>query len=90
MSATRNIAADVGATITQIWSEVLAIPVDASSDFFESGGYSVSVVQILSRIFEVYDLELSVRDVFDNPLLGEFINIVWEHLERGTETCTLN
>lgn len=87
MTTIRDGATDVGVTITRIWGDVLAVPVDVNSDFFESGGYSISVVQILNRIREIYGLELSVRDVFDNPVLGNFINIVRARLEEGTNKC---
>ncbi|MBV8932084.1 MAG: hypothetical protein JOZ47_21760 [Kutzneria sp.] len=71
-----NSGADVGETVTLIWREVLAVPVDENSDFFESGGHSVAVLQIINRIQECYGTELSVRDVFENSVLGDFIGVV--------------
>ncbi|MEH1098512.1 branched-chain amino acid aminotransferase [Micromonospora sp. CPCC 205561] len=68
--------ADIGETVTLIWREVLAIPVDADSDFFESGGHSVAVLQVINRIQERFGTELSVRDLFENSVLGDFIDVV--------------
>ncbi|WP_442934035.1 phosphopantetheine-binding protein [Micromonospora sp. CPCC 205561] len=62
--------------MTLIWREVLAIPVDADSDFFESGGHSVAVLQVINRIQERFGTELSVRDLFENSVLGDFIDVV--------------
>ncbi|WP_370040294.1 phosphopantetheine-binding protein [Micromonospora sp. M71_S20] len=62
--------------MTLIWREVLAIAVDADSDFFESGGHSVAVLQVLNRIQEQLGTEMSVRDLFENPVLGDFVDVV--------------
>ncbi|MFV2115555.1 phosphopantetheine-binding protein [Micromonospora sp. LOL_025] len=68
--------ADIGETVTLIWREVLAIAVDADSDFFESGGHSVAVLQVLNRIQEQLGIEMSVRDLFENSVLGDFVDVV--------------
>ncbi|MEU0531851.1 phosphopantetheine-binding protein [Amycolatopsis tolypomycina] len=87
MTETRNSTADVGATVTRIWGEVLAVPVGEESDFFESGGHSVTAMQVLNRIHDTYGVEVSVRDLFENPVLGEFIDAVRARLNGKADSC---
>lgn len=77
----RNLSSDVGETVTSIWREVLATPVTEDSDFFESGGHSLAVLQVLNRIQEHYGIELSVRDIFENPVLRDFIGVVRKQVD---------
>lgn len=68
--------AGVAETVTRIWQEVLATHVDTDSDFFESGGHSVAVLQVINRIEERFGIEPSVRDLFENSVLGDFIAVI--------------
>lgn len=74
-------APPVGDAVTLIWREVLATPVDEDSDFFECGGHSVAVLQVINRIQERHGVELSVRDLFENSVLGDFIAVVRTRLD---------
>ncbi|WP_189824154.1 acyl carrier protein [Streptomyces finlayi] len=59
-------------TVTGIWKEVLLVDVDAASDFFEEGGHSLAVMQLVNRLQENYGVEMSIGDIFEYPTLGEF------------------
>ncbi len=50
--------------------EVLGVKgVRASDDFFDIGGHSLSAVQLVSRVAEVFGTEISIEDVFETPLI---------------------
>ncbi len=54
-----------------IWSEVLGRPVAGSgSHFFELGGHSLLATQVTSRIRDVFQAALPVRDLFAHPTLS--------------------
>jgi acyl carrier protein len=77
----RNGSTEVDQKVALIWREVLATPVTEDSDFFESGGHSLAVLNVLNRIQEYYGTELSVRDIFENSVLRDFIAVVRKRTE---------
>ncbi len=58
--------------LARIWTEVLGQdPGGADADFFSLGGSSVSAGQMLARVQTETGVELTFRDVFDAPRLGD-------------------
>lgn len=56
-----------------IWSRLLGIVrVSIHDDFFELGGHSLLGTQLVSRVREALDVELTVRALFDAPTLCAF------------------
>jgi acyl carrier protein len=67
----------VEAVIARIWAAVLKRPViDAEANFFDLGGNSLSSVQIMSRIREVFRVELELHRLFDAPTVAELAAMV--------------
>ena len=67
----------VEAVIARIWASVLKRPVmDAEANFFDLGGNSLSSVQIMSRIREVFRVELELHRLFDAPTVAELAAMV--------------
>jgi amino acid adenylation domain-containing protein len=58
-------------TLAGIWSEVFAAGrIGAADSFLELGGHSLLAVQVIARVRDRLGVELSLRDVFENPVLG--------------------
>jgi amino acid adenylation domain-containing protein/non-ribosomal peptide synthase protein (TIGR01720 family) len=56
--------------LAQIWADVLGVQrVGRQDHFFELGGHSLLATQLVSRAWEVFDVELAVRDLFETPRL---------------------
>lgn len=53
-----------------IWSDVLGVErIGIHDNFFELGGHSLLITQIASRVRQVFDTELPVRTLFENPTI---------------------
>jgi amino acid adenylation domain-containing protein/non-ribosomal peptide synthase protein (TIGR01720 family) len=62
-----------------IWAEVLGLErIGAHADFFAAGGHSLLGVQVVSRVREVFGIELSLRDLFETPVLSALAQRVEE------------
>ena len=59
--------------MAEIWREVLGIDVlGIEENFFDLGGHSLLVTQVLSRVKYVFQIELPVRCLFENPTVEVF------------------
>ena len=58
--------------LASIWQQVLRVPVLGIHDnFFELGGHSLLATQLISRVQDVFELELPLRSLFENPTVAE-------------------
>jgi acyl transferase domain-containing protein/acyl carrier protein len=76
--STPNGAGDtVEARLRALWTEVLgADSFTDESDFFELGGDSLSAVQLMGRIRDVFGVEFGIATVFDHPSIRELAGTV--------------
>ncbi|HYW71139.1 MAG TPA: amino acid adenylation domain-containing protein [Pyrinomonadaceae bacterium] len=67
--------------LATIWGEVLQVErVGLKDDFFEMGGHSLLATQLLSRVREVFHLEIALRHIFEEPTLAAFAAVVQQAL----------
>jgi acyl carrier protein len=60
-----------------IWKEVLGREeIGVDENFFEIGGHSLMVIQVMSRIFKTLNIKIDLRDVFNHPTIAELAEIV--------------
>jgi amino acid adenylation domain-containing protein len=70
--------------VAATWSELLAIDrVGAYDDFFHLGGHSLNATQLISRVRELFGVELSLRNVFEHSTLAAFARLVREARDVG-------
>ncbi|WP_316634066.1 non-ribosomal peptide synthetase [uncultured Flavobacterium sp.] len=65
-----------------IWEETLEKDkIGVTDNFFEAGGHSLKVIQLIARINKSFDVDLSLRALFANPtiesLSNEIDNTYW-------------
>ncbi|WP_309736612.1 amino acid adenylation domain-containing protein, partial [Chamaesiphon sp. OTE_75_metabat_556] len=61
--------------LAPIWSELLGVEqIGAHDHFFDLGGHSLIATQMLVRVREVFQVELSFDRLFDSPTLAGFAN----------------
>jgi amino acid adenylation domain-containing protein/FkbM family methyltransferase len=57
--------------LAAIWSEILGIErIGADDSFLDLGGHSLLATQVLARVRDRLGVALSLRDVFERPVLG--------------------
>jgi amino acid adenylation domain-containing protein len=63
--------------LVAIWHEVLNVEkVSINDNFVELGGHSLLLISILSKIHQVFNVELQLADVFDNPTVKELSRLI--------------
>ena len=68
-SAPRNPVEDM---LAGIWAEVLGLDnVDIHDNFFSVGGHSLLATQVVSRLNQVFQVDVPLRNVFENPTIAK-------------------
>jgi acyl-coenzyme A synthetase/AMP-(fatty) acid ligase len=63
--------------VAQVWRDVLKVDrVGVSDTFWELGGHSLLATRALSRIEELFEIDLPLQTLFSSPSLGEFAAMV--------------
>jgi amino acid adenylation domain-containing protein len=66
--------------IAEVWQNVLKLErVGIHDNFFDLGGHSLLASQVISRIGEKYQIEITLRNLFKQPTLAELANLVMDH-----------
>jgi hypothetical protein len=74
----------VEATLAEIWAEVLRQrQIGIHDDFFASGGHSLIATQILSRVRDVFQVELPLHVFFLTPTVAGLAGALQEHQANG-------
>ena len=59
--------------LTGIWTELLRVRhITAADNFFDLGGHSLLATQLISRVREVFNVELPLRALFESPVLSHW------------------
>ncbi len=58
--------------LADIWSRILGVErISTTANFFELGGHSLMATQLVSRVRDVFNIELPLRTVFEAPVLAQ-------------------
>jgi acyl transferase domain-containing protein/acyl carrier protein len=75
---------DFERAIAQIWQKLLGIDsIGTQDDFFEAGGHSLLATQVMSRLYQRYDVDVPLRTLFEATTVGAFAERV-EQIVRAS------
>jgi acyl carrier protein len=70
--------------VADIWAEVLKLDtLSVQDNFFDLGGHSLKATQVISRVREIFQLDLPIRVLFEAPTVGEFTRKLNEKLTES-------
>jgi amino acid adenylation domain-containing protein len=70
--------------LTGIWAELLRVErVGVKDNFFQLGGHSLLATQLVSRVRETFQVEISLRRLFEGPTVSGLALAVEEALHAG-------
>lgn len=80
-SGDRNGTAEsTGQYLQQLWSVQLNRPrVDINDDFFESGGSSMQVIEMLMTVSEKFGKEIDFAEFFKEPCIRKLHELLGSH-----------
>jgi amino acid adenylation domain-containing protein len=71
--------------VAAVWAEVLGLErVGAHDNFFELGGHSLLATQVISRLRQLFPVELPLRRLFEEPTVANLARAITE----SQDACT--
>ncbi|GAB3638883.1 hypothetical protein GCM10027422_44740 [Hymenobacter arcticus] len=68
--------------LCQLWAEILNQPAIGTSDsFFEFGGHSLNVIQLLGQLRTEFQVSLQLKDIFAYPTIGQLAPLLQAALQ---------
>lgn len=72
--------------VAHIWSRTLGIEtLDVRDDFFALGGHSLVAVRVVMDMAEQSGVEMTLRDLFERPVLLELASLIDDRQRRGPQ-----
>jgi aryl carrier-like protein len=63
--------------VAEIWCDLIGLEEAGVHDnFFDLGGHSVLVTQVVARLRKVFDLEVGMRTIFERPTIAELAETI--------------
>ncbi|MGA9773579.1 MAG: amino acid adenylation domain-containing protein [Blastocatellia bacterium] len=75
---------EVEQLLIAIWEQLLRVEaIGAHDNFFDLGGHSLLLTQLVSRVKQVFHADISIRSVFEAPTVAEMARIIEHAMKEG-------
>ncbi|GAA4074814.1 amino acid adenylation domain-containing protein [Streptomyces shaanxiensis] len=75
--------------IAEIWGEVLGLErIGVHDNFFALGGHSILAIRMTSRLQDAFDVDLTIRTVFEQPTVGGLAQAIEERIRAEIDQLT--
>jgi acyl carrier protein len=82
-------ASEVEEVLVDIWQGVLhKEQIGTQHNFFNLGGHSLLATQLLARVYEAFEIELSLRQFFDKPTIAGMAELLLQESETREQVET--
>ena len=69
--------------LVKIWAEVLELDrVGIHDNFFDLGGHSLAATRVISRVVEIFPINLPIKALFDSPTVGEMAEVIAPYQDK--------
>ncbi|WP_256701518.1 non-ribosomal peptide synthetase, partial [Paenibacillus sp. P3E] len=69
--------------VISIWEEILRIEsIGIDDNFFEIGGHSLKATSLASSIYNIFNVEVTLNDIFNNPTVSLLSNFIQYQLNN--------
>ena len=76
--------------LAEVWREMLALErVGIHDNFFEVGGHSLLATRLVSHLHNTFQIELSLRTIFEAPTISEQAEIIVQRLAEQVDSAML-
>jgi amino acid adenylation domain-containing protein len=76
-------ASPVEIELAQIWTRLLGVErIGARDSFFDLGGHSLLATQLVGRVYDVFQVPIPLRSIFEKPTIVELALVIEEELIR--------
>jgi len=80
---------EIEKTLAAVWQELLGFePISIDDNFFEMGGHSLLIVQMISRLRDLFKMEIPMEAVFETPTIAGLARRVETVAQSGTALDT--
>ena len=77
---------EVEESLANIWTRLLKVErVGVNDNFFELGGHSVLVTRMISEVNSIYEVDVSLRVVFETPTLSSIASEIEKAIAGNTK-----
>lgn len=74
---------DMEVQLAEMWQNILGIElISTNENFFEIGGDSLYAINLISRIYKVLNVEISISSLFQYPTIGELAQFLTDKRDK--------
>jgi acyl carrier protein len=76
-------ASPVEKELAEIWARLLGVErIGARDSFFDLGGHSLLATQLVARVYDVFQVSIPLRSIFEKTTIVELALVIEEELIR--------